>query len=557
MKIQTQKYIFDFSYLLIVSFVFFSCAQIVQPGGGPKDIKPPRVLKYYPDSAATNFKAKEIKIEFNKFIQLSDLQKQLFISPPMHTMPDVQTKGKILVIELKDSLRKNTTYVLNFGKSIRDYTEGNIAENFQYIFSTGSYIDTLKLSGVVKNAFDMKAESDVLVMIYDASTTLSTGLFDDSVPYKKVPSYFARTNADGSYTISNIRAGTYKVFALKDINANYLYDSPEESIAFSDSLVTIKKNTKLDLTLFKEEAKKQKLLKASVAEHGHLMFAFTKSTNDSLKLNFFSQEPKENVIYEYSQNKDTLHYWFTDDLKDTMKIQLVQGEKILDTVRIKPITLEQVKTIKRGNKWGLTVKTNVSKDKLFDLKKNIVLKFNHPVPIASELVSNISLTSKLKKPLSCKDTVVSKLGSKYTKAWASSCVLEGDSLYSLFVPPGTFTDIFGLTNDTIKSDFKTQEENFYGTLKLTLKMKIRIKSILQLMNEKGEIFNYSSSAKGVFTYTYLPPGAYTLRIIYDRNGDDKWTTGNYLENRKPETVIYYSGAITIRSNWDLELEWAP
>ena len=125
----------------------------------------------------------------------------------------------------------------------------------------------------------------------------------------------------------------------------------------------------------------------------------------------------------------------------------------------------------------------------------------------------------------------------------------------LFIPSGTFTDIFGLTNDTVKLDFKTQEEKYYGTLKLTLKMKIRIKYILQLMNEKGEVFDYADSDKGVFSYAYLPPGSYKLRIIYDKNGDDKWTTGNYLEKRKPETVIYYPSPITIRSNWDLELEW--
>ena len=275
------------------------CAQIVNPNGGPKDVAPPRAVKYIPDSAKTNFSSKNIAIVFDEYIQLNDLQKQLVISPPMNIQPEIKVKGKSLLIELKDSLRKNTTYTFNFGNSIRDFTEANAIEDFQYVFSTGSFIDSLKLSGAVKNAFDLKTEKGILVMLYDT--------YDDSVSCKKLPSYFARTKEDGSYKINNIKSGIYKVFALKDANANYIYDLPTESIAFSDTLIAINKNSSLDLSLFKEEPQKQKLLKANFSEHGHLLFAFAKSTNDSVKLNFLSQQPKANVIYEYSKEKDSLN----------------------------------------------------------------------------------------------------------------------------------------------------------------------------------------------------------------------------------------------------------
>ncbi|MFI5164899.1 MAG: Ig-like domain-containing domain, partial [Bacteroidia bacterium] len=204
------KYCF---YFLLFTFYFLleHCAQIVIPGGGPRDATPPRVVKYMPDSAATNFNTKTIAITFDEYIQLSDLQRELTISPPMNIQPDVKYKGKTLLIELKDSLQKNTTYCLNFGSAIRDFTESNPKTNFQYIFSTGSFIDTLKLSGTVKNAFDLKSEKGILVMLYDT--------YNDSVPYKKLPSYFAKTGDDGSYTIRNIRPGNYKAFALKDANS--------------------------------------------------------------------------------------------------------------------------------------------------------------------------------------------------------------------------------------------------------------------------------------------------------------------------------------------------
>ncbi|MEK6616765.1 MAG: Ig-like domain-containing protein, partial [Bacteroidota bacterium] len=143
------------------------CAQIVNPNGGPKDVSPPHAVKYIPDSAKTNFSTKNIVIVFDEYIQLNDLQKQLVISPPMNIQPEIKVKGKSLLIELKDTLRKNTTYTFNFGNSIRDFTEANALEDFQYVFSTGSFIDSLKLSGAVKNAFDLKTEKGILVMLYD------------------------------------------------------------------------------------------------------------------------------------------------------------------------------------------------------------------------------------------------------------------------------------------------------------------------------------------------------------------------------------------------------
>lgn len=533
-----------FFFLLALGFWFLvsQCAQIVNPNGGPKDVKPPYAVKYTPDSAQTNFTEKNIAIVFDEYIQLNDLQKQLVISPPMAVAPEVKVKGKSLLIVLNDSLKKNTTYAFNFGDAVRDFTENNAIDNFQYIFSTGSFIDSLSLSGIVKNAFDMKPDKGILVMLYDTH--------DDSVPYKKTPSYFARTKTDGSYKINNIRQGTYKAFALKDANNNYLYDVPTEQIAFSDTLINIKKNTSLNLSLFKEEPKKQKLLKASIIEHGHIIFSFAKPV-DSLKLNFFSPEPKRNVIYEYSKEKDTLHYWFSDEWKDTLKIQIAVGNKILDTVHLKPITVEQMSKSSRGGKWRLGAIANVKKDRLFDYNQEIELRFNHPI-------SNAQTNSFDLKQGNNKINFTNTEFSDTTKRkFIFKFPLVQDSIYHLFIPPATFTDIFGLTNDTIKVDFKTQEEKYYGTLKLSLKMKIRIAYMLQLMNEKGEIFDYASSEKGVFSYQYLPPGPYKLRIIYDKNGDEKWTSGDYLSKKKPETIIYYPSPITIRSNWDLELDWTP
>jgi hypothetical protein len=550
MKTKIQKYIFKFSNWLIITFVFSSCAQIVPPTGGPRDVKPPHAIKYIPDSAATNFNSKNIAIVFSEYIVLADLQKQLVVSPPLNNTPNVTAKGKTLFIELQDTLQKDVTYTFNFGNSIRDFTEANMADGFQYVFSTGSYIDSLKLSGTVKNIFDMKTEKDILVMLYaDAA---------DSVPYKKRPFYFTKTKENGSYRINNIRPGIYKAFALKDANMNYLYDSREESIAFPDSLLKISSNKTLDFSMFKETPAKQKLKRAVCTEHGHLVLAFERPLIDSVKLHFLSQEPKENIFNEYSQSRDTVHYWFSDDLKDTMKIELSIGNEKFDTISIKPITLEQMKKVSRGGKWGLNTSVNISKNAPFDFKSDIVIKFSHPVPISADVFSEkIFLTGNTKN--SNAHISIKESGDKFARTLSFNDSLLPDSSYHLFIPAGAFKDIFGNINDTIKVDFKTQEEKFYGTLKMNLKMKKeKTNCIVQFIDEKGNVVREENTSEGkMFNYSYLYPGKCKMKLIYDTNGDGKWTTGNYLQHRQAEKIIYYPGEITIRSNWDLELEWSP
>ena len=526
--------------LFIFYLLLSGCAQIVVPSGGPKDLQAPRVEKYIPDSAATNFRARTITILFDEYIQLADLQKELTISPPMRIQPEVKAKGKMLQIELKDSLKDNTTYVINFGSSIRDFTEANSKTDFRYIFSTGSVIDTLKLTGAVKGAYDQKTEKGILVMLYESA--------DDSIPYKSGPSYFAKTNADGSYKISNIRPGQYKVFALKDANGNYKYDVPTESIGFSDTLISIKKNTKLDILIFQEEPKKQRLLKSFTMGYGSVMMCYAKPVEKISYKPLNAATKTETFLTEFNPGRDSVRIWFPVFTKDSLFFKVMTDEGTIDTIRIGTGQFQKGGS-ERGGAVKLTAAVNMSKDKPLDLNKDVSLRFNHP--IRSVNVKNMSLTTKNSK-LSYSNTEISD---SIKRNYFFKYPVEPDSAYQLFILPGAFTDIFDLTNDTIKVDFKTQEEKFYGTLKLTVKMKYRIPFVLELINEKGVVYNYARAERGIFSYLFMPPGTYKLRVIYDQNGDGKWTTGNYLEKKKPETIIYYPGPVTIRSNWDLELDW--
>lgn len=540
-----------------MAFVLFSCAQIVNPGGGAVDHTPPKALRYMPDSAALNFRSKQIRILFNEYIQLRDVNNQLIISPPLKHQPEVKVKNKELVVDLEDTLAANTTYAFNFGSSIADITEGNAIDNFQYVFSTGPFIDSLALTGTVKDAFTLGPEKGVLVMLYNT--------FDDSVPLKKLPNYFAKTKEDGSFRINNIRSGKYKVFALKDANANYLYDTQEESIAFLDTLISMNKNTSVNLFLFKEIPKKQFVKRAAAIEFGHIQIIFNKPVVDMqlTPLNFIPKNA-DWKIEEYSKTKDTLDLWLPGFEKDSIRLIVSDDKKVLDTLEMAiPPKVNKGK----GNKFQLTYTTNVGSG-LFSIRKSLELQFNHPLTGDCDsssltiLEDSMPIDERGKHIFDTKEGwVLVGLEHAYLKMYGPYGWKENAN-YAIQIKKGAITDIFGLKNDTIKINFKTDEKKYYGTFTLKLKLpSSKNNFLLWAFDDKGNIMHdgFKETQDNTIWFAPWPPGNYKLRIVYNTidNGKDTgiWDTGDYFKHQQPEKVIYYPGTITIRSNWDLEQVW--
>jgi hypothetical protein len=234
-------------YLLFIVILYSGCAKIVAPTGGPKDEQHPLIVKIDPPDYTVNFDSKEISISFDEYIQLKDLNSNLIISPPVEKNPDVKVKGKTLHIKFEEDLRDSTTYNIYFGNSVQDFNEGNPIENFQYILSTGAYIDSLSIEGQVLNSFNLLPEEGVFVMLYSE--------YDDSIPLKEIPVYISKTNANGIFRINNIRNDQFKLFCLRDLNKNYLFDLVDENIAFTDSLVSFDLITETTIdTVYKIES---------------------------------------------------------------------------------------------------------------------------------------------------------------------------------------------------------------------------------------------------------------------------------------------------------------
>jgi hypothetical protein len=530
---------------LLVLLLLASCAQVLTPDGGAKDAIPPHVIEYAPDSAATNFTGNKIVLKFDEYVQLKDLNNQLIISPPLDNDPDVIIRRREIVITLNDTLLPNTTYSISFGNAIRDITEENILDNFRYVFSTGPVIDSLQVSGKVVNASTLAGEKGILVMLYN-----NTG---DSVPLKQRPYYFAKTKDDGSFTMTNLKAGKYKLIALDDKNSNYFFDNAAERIAFSNDLVDLTRNKdSINLKIFQEEPVKQSRIKAQQNAPGRFSFAYTLSLKDP-QITFIPALPAGmDVFKEVSVTGDSIDLWFSSVLLDSITFVIHDEATALNDsiamMMFKPG--DKNKRIRTGavDPRKLVVNPNVMTGSLFDLGKPLIIYSNNPLR---------AFNPKDFILLKGKDTLKAEAVLAANKRTINfNYSFAEDSSYSLYVKPNAVTDWFGQKNDTIKVNFKIRESRYYGTLNVKLTGLPAENYLLRVVNDKDvAIRELKISDATTAKFELLGPGSYRLKLIADENKNGKWDSGNYLQHKQPERVIYYINPVKMRSGWDMDVEW--
>lgn len=567
------------SYLLLIS----GCANIVTPTGGDKDTTPPKILELVPDNQSLNFTSKSFVISFDEYVQLNDISSQLIVSPPLKSQPEFVIKGKNLVVKFNEELLANTTYTMNFGSAIRDINESNPLEGFTYVFSTGSFIDSLSLRGSVKNALTLQNEKDVLVLLYEDNS--------DSIPYLKAPYYYAKTDGSGNFALDNLKSGQFKVVVLKDENSSFLYDDfDKEMIGFVDTLVSpyyientnqdkvdilktdsasgSKQDTlpaekgmkkagekSLPLFIFKEEKNKQYFKKAYSEHYGKLVFIFNKKP-EKLVLNTLNTSfKKEWNIQEQSVTGDTIILWLSDVEMDSLKLEIADNGTVLDTIEIAlkkhSDKIETQGGSSKGAKKTIPFKLLIEQGKTattHNAAKDFFVTFNHPVK--DYVLENFVLKEDsvpVSFVLDSKDPALRKYRINYR--W------KEEKKYELFIPPATVTDIFDLKNDSIKINFTTQAKSYFGNVEFSIKTQSG-NYVLQLTDDKNNIvFEKPTTGNDKISVEGLEPKSYSLRLVADENNNGKWDTGNYLKKQQAEKIILYPQKVSVRSNWDVEVEW--
>jgi uncharacterized protein (DUF2141 family) len=634
-------------FLLII---IARCAKIGSPSGGPRDETPPRVEKSKPLNKSVNFTGSRIEITFDEYINTGEISQELIVSPPFEERPEIRLRGKTLIIEWEGEIRDSTTYTFSFGESLKDLNEGNILHNYEFVFSTGGYIDSLSIIGTVLKSFDLKPhDENVFLMLY---SNLS-----DSAPLLEVPDYVGKADGSGNFLINNLRAASYRLFALQDQNRNYKYDIPEEYIGFLDSAIHLspalfedllddkvgppwQRNSDtlawgftgdsallalpdsisvfqdsalvalpdsipvfrdtsafsmmdsvimegedsltlediapwsvfVDVFLFQEDNTPQYLIDNTRKDRRRLEMRFNRRVTDTVLLEPYDFSPEGDwFIFEEHIMNDTFVYWLVDSLvyqKDSLTFlatyqvtdSLLNYVPFHDTLRFN--FREAAKKTSRRRKEKdeepgeeeekIEISVQIQGSGAQDLHRPLILVVQHPVGQTD--VSRISLSKR-------EDTLLIPVDFNLVhdhvklRRYFMDVDWEGPSDYELSIFPGAFTDIYGLSNDTIINSFKVRDPEYYGRILLNLSG-VEGQKIIQVLDSKDAPFRIMiTDSDGLYEFDYMPPSSFTLKLIHDSNSNGKWDTGEYLEHLQPESVQFHPEKINIRSNFDMEVNW--
>ncbi|WP_354376051.1 Ig-like domain-containing protein [Pedobacter africanus] len=511
--------------------LFYACASIQQPQGGPKDTEPPKVLKMTPKNLMVNFTAPKIVIEFDEYFKLQSEFKEFSVSPEMETPPTLKAKGKKLEITIQDTLEKNTTYTLNFGKAIVDVNEGNVVKNFTYVFSTGPQLDSLSIKGKIINSVTGLPELDALVFIFPLNR--------DTLFGKKKPSIFTTTDSSGNYALNNLRKDTYKIYAIKEKGGDKIYQQAGDEVAFlKDSIVLEKNLDNINLSLFKEKAETFRILDKRINTDGSISLAF----NQKLK------KPEVSVtdppaldaakLIKFSRNNDSLRVWLKDLSFDSTKITIKDQGKVLQTT-----------TLSRGKKETYTrtlTATDNIENKFLNPNQHLRLAFNFP--LESTDMSKISLLedSVARTGFTLVKDSADLLSYYFRYPW------KAKKTYEVKFAAGAATAIFNTKNKEFIKTFQLGNKDDYGTLIVKIVPPEPNKSyILEVIDGNKNVANTLVVQRDTTVrFANYKAGKYWLRITYDTNKNGIWDTGNVKLGLQPEKIWNEPKELSIRALWE-------
>ena len=583
-----------------------SCAKMGSPDGGWYDDDPPKVVRCEPTDQSTNVSQKKITIWFDEFIKLEDATNKVIISPPQLEVPEIKASGKKVIVELEDSLKSNTTYTIDFSDAISDNNEGNPLGSYTFTFSTGEKIDTFEMAGYVLDASNLEPIKGIMVGLYD---DLADSAFKTK-PMLRV----SRTDSRGHFVVKGIAPGTYRAYALQDMDNDFRFTQRGENLAFSHATYepTSKPDTRTDtiwrdslhidalrqvpythflpdditLMAFTHVQTDRYLLKTERKDAEKFTMYFSYGHPDLPVIKGMNFEADSAFVIEKNEKQDTIHYWLRDTVlvnQDTLRMEvsymmtdtlgnLVSQTDTLEVLAKTPYEKRQKELAKEIEKWQKEQEKKMKRDQPYDsIFPAKPLKPNIKIP--SAMTPDQKITVEMPAPLTRCDTSAVHLYSKIDTLWYDAVCrmtpIEGsirlyeinaewrpDMEYSLEIDSAAFEDIYGLVSDKYKQGIKTKSLDELGTLTLNLSgiadtLPLRV----QLLDGSGKMVKEVVAQKNVAHFDYVAPGKYFVSALVDANGNGIWDTGDYDLDRQPEDVYFYTREIECKEKWDITQSW--
>lgn len=597
--------------LLVCLLLIAGCANRgIGPQGGPKDEKPPQVVKESPENGTLNYNGKRVDIVFNEYIQLDDVSKNVLISPPQQHPPEVKAVGKKIMLVFEEPLQDSTTYTIDFGNAIGDFHEKNVLKGYTLSFSTCDVIDSLEVNGYIVNAEDLNPVSGVIIGIH---ANLDDTAFS-KIPFTRV----GKTDQNGHFYVKNIREADYRIYGLGDVSRDFIYQ-PGEGLAFTEDIIHPYCHTELEgdtvwrdtidivandslgfdtiatrvvdtiryatytyyepndvILWYFNEDKTRHYFQRCFREKAHffrLQFAAPQdslpsvralrpSEVDSTKSDSAWVDWMDYALLQHSSGNDTIIYWLTDSLvikQDTLYMEMTymksdslynlvaQTDTVLAVYRA-PRVSEKAKALMEKNKKPpvLAIQSNASAG--FDVYKDLILSM--PTPVKEWVSDSLHLFHKI-------DTVYKPL--RFSLEPVDSAYLQfrvvfpwkPEQQYELRIDSAAFFDVYGVTNKAGKHQLQLKSLDEYSTLTVKLST-YDDRARLQLLDKSEKIIKELPASRAGTKFEYISPNTYYLRLYIDENEDGKWTTGDWATHRQPEPVYYFPSKLQLRANWEFE-----
>ena len=591
----------------VIILILYACASTGTPDGGPYDETPPKFVRATPDPNSTGNTRKKIAIEFDEFIKIENAAEKVIISPPQTEMPEVKASGKRVLVEFFDTLRANTTYTIDFGDAIVDNNEGNPMGNFAYAFSTGETIDTMEVAGTVLNAQDLEPIKGIQVGLHkNLNDTAFTKL-----PFDRI----SRTDSRGRFSIKGVAPGKYRIYALKDGNQNYLFDSKTEIIAYSDSLIipsmepatrqdttwnaidTLKIDTvktvhythfmpdDIILRAFKEETTMQYLAKSEREKLNRFSLYFSAKADTLPTVTGLDFDEKDAFIIESSLKNDTIRYWIKDTVlceRDTLTLQLdYLYTDTLGNLVPKRDTLYMMNKLSKEKRLAMAKEEMEKKEKemkkrrkkgdTLNVVETVFFKMNVDAPSSMDINRNICIS--FEEPVQSIDTAAIHVDVKVDTLWNEELfIFVSDSViprryyilsdwkpgneYRLRIDSTAIKSIYGLHTNKVENTVKIKTLEEYGTLYLNIKG-VEGNAIVQLLNSSDAVVREQKlKENNTCDFYFLQPNTkYYIRMYIDSNNNGKWDTGVYDKKIQPEEVYYFPKVWEMKANFEFEEDW--
>lgn len=597
--------------LLFLSSLMVRCANTTTPQGGPRDTLPPVLMVATPENFSTEFATKRVFVEFNEYVQLKDQHKEFFTSPRMKSKPTLSIRGRGVMIDIKDTLLEDQTYVLNFGAALRDNNEGNPLHSFSYVFSTGSSIDSLWMSGYTADAEKSDSISKSYIYFYRADslaadTAVRTADYDSTL-LRRSPDAIARAETNGIFLARHLKPIDYRIYAFQDKNDNQMYDPGTDYVGFVDSTFnpiempefaiwydSLRRywtgEPQLYMRMFMDGTFKRQMLTEAQRPKSNqavLRFGAPRPQIDSI---VFDSIAAERVIWEYqTEGRDTMSLWFNvapEQLPDTIRGRIVYMKH--DTTNTLNITTEPLalawrkietkeeeqkrkkeeRERERAEAAGEEYEPEPEKNPFTyritssgDINPERGLEFEFDYPLVELDTAAISLVETISEKQSREVPITLTRDTTNMRRWRLMTKWGDGAKYKLKIPMGVFTDVAGYSNDSITKELTTMAAENFAKVIVDLRGKNDSATyILQLMPAEGKkmIDEIRNARTGVYTFNYVPEGEVRLRIVEDVNGNGHWDSGNLVESRQPERVEIYRNerdeeVIATKMNWDVEI----